>query len=83
MEHIIIKEEEKFNVLQAEDGYYITNYVITEPVTEYYGSTLMYMPKSVDYTIYYAITAEQHQIYEDEKQRYIDEMENNNDENAE
>lgn len=78
MENIIIREEEKFNVLQAEEGYYITNYDPAQDVMAYFGSTLMYMPKSVDYTKYYAVTDEQNRIYEDEKQRIMEEMERNN-----
>lgn len=81
MEHIIIKEEVKFNVLQAEDGYVITNYNVDEPITNYFSATLMYFPKSVDYSKYYAITEEQNALYEDEKRKAEEEEMNNNEEN--
>lgn len=84
MEHIIVKEEERFNVLEVETGYYITDYNTEDSILEYFGSTLMYMPKTIDYTKYYAITEEQHNAYEEEKRRVIEEMEkNNNGENQE
>ena len=73
MEHIIVSETDLFTVLMAEEGFFLTDYNVEEPIEKFSSLMIAYLPKGTDYSKFYAISAEQNEAYEKEKRSKFEE----------
>lgn len=75
-EHLIIEEYDSYLKVTCKENHYITNWD-KEDVREYTSAKIMYCPKTVDLSVYYCLTDEEHNAIIEKQMQIVKEEENN------